>query len=80
MMGKPAPHMFLNATEALGVKAEECIGVEDAEAGIKAIKAAGMFVVGVGAMDKTHAADIIFKSPEELDLYKIIEAYELWRI
>jgi beta-phosphoglucomutase len=77
--GKPAPDIFLNASEVLMVKPEECIGVEDAEVGIEAIKAAGMFAVGVGTEDKMYGADIIFASPEGLNLDRILEAYELWR-
>ncbi len=77
--GKPAPDIFLNAAEVLMFKPEECIGVEDAEVGIEAIKAAGMFAVGVGTNDKMYGADIIFASPGRLDLDRILEAYELWR-
>lgn len=77
--GKPAPDIFLNAAEVLNVKPEECVGIEDAEVGIMAIKSAGMFAVGVGAPDKMYGADIVFDSPEKLDLNKISKAYELWR-
>lgn len=47
--GKPDPEIFLAAAEALGVRPEDCVGVEDARAGIEAINAAGMVSVGVGA-------------------------------
>lgn len=77
--GKPAPDIFLNAARVLNVKPQECVGIEDAEAGIMAIKSAGMFSVGVGAPDKMYGADIVFDSPEKLDLNKISKAYELWR-
>ena len=40
--GKPAPDIFLKAAELLHVKPEQCIGIEDAYAGIESIKAAGM--------------------------------------
>jgi beta-phosphoglucomutase len=46
--GKPDPEIFLMAAEHLGVPPEASIGVEDAVAGIRAIKAAGMYAVGVG--------------------------------
>jgi beta-phosphoglucomutase len=46
--GKPDPEIFFRAAEALGVPLEDCAGVEDARAGIAAIKAAGMFAVGIG--------------------------------
>ena len=47
--GKPDPEIFLTAAEQLGVRFENCIGVEDARAGIQAIKEAGMVAVGVGS-------------------------------
>ncbi|WP_196156975.1 beta-phosphoglucomutase [Reinekea sp. G2M2-21] len=45
---KPAPDIFLYAAYGLGVHPENCIAFEDAVAGLKAIKAAGMFAVSVG--------------------------------
>lgn len=46
--GKPHPEIFLTAAEHLGVAPEQCLGVEDAVAGVASIKAAGMFALGVG--------------------------------
>ena len=40
--GKPHPDLFLLAARKLGVRAEDCIVVEDSEAGIEAARAAGM--------------------------------------
>lgn len=45
--GKPDPEIFLRAASALGVPPAECIGVEDAKAGVLAIRAAGMYALGV---------------------------------
>lgn len=45
---KPAPDIFLAAAEQVGVAIDETIGIEDAYAGIQALKAAGSFPVGVG--------------------------------
>lgn len=42
---KPDPDMFLHAAEREGVAPEECIVVEDSEAGLKAGVAAGMKVI-----------------------------------
>ena len=52
--GKPDPEIFLTAAERLGVRLEDCVGIEDARAGIEAIKAARMIAVGVGR-DLPHA-------------------------
>jgi beta-phosphoglucomutase len=46
--GKPDPEIFLSAAEQLGVRFEDCAGIEDAKAGIEAIRAARMVSVGVG--------------------------------
>lgn len=46
--GKPDPEIFLRAAELLGTRRQDSIVIEDAEAGITAAKAAGMFAVGIG--------------------------------
>ncbi len=45
--GKPAPDIFLEAAQRLGVAPERCLVLEDAPAGITAAQAAGMAVVVV---------------------------------
>jgi beta-phosphoglucomutase len=45
---KPHPEIFLNAAASLGVAPGDCLGVEDAVAGVASIKSAGMFALGVG--------------------------------
>lgn len=46
--GKPKPDIFLLAAKNIGVRAEECIGIEDAIAGVQAIQLSGAMPVGVG--------------------------------
>ncbi|POP44365.1 beta-phosphoglucomutase [Superficieibacter electus] len=46
---KPDPEIFLAACDGLGVSAQRCIGIEDAQAGIDAINACGMHSIGIGA-------------------------------
>ena len=41
--GKPAPDIYLEAARRLGVPPAECVAIEDSEAGIQSIAAAGMF-------------------------------------
>ncbi len=43
---KPAPDTFLAAAEALGVRPDQCVVVEDSHNGVLAAKAAGMYCVG----------------------------------
>ncbi len=71
--GKPAPDIFLNAADALGVEPDRCVVVEDATAGVQAAKAAGMRCIGVarvGDDDLLHAAgaDWVVRSLDEVDL------------
>ncbi|MGL4624357.1 MAG: beta-phosphoglucomutase [Culicoidibacterales bacterium] len=77
--GKPNPEIFLRAAKALGVDPQACIGVEDAEAGIEAIKAANMFAVGVGtpAVMQAAGADYVVAQTSELDFTKIIAKFAL---
>jgi len=46
---KPDPEVFRIAAMRLGISPEECLVVEDAEAGVEAGSAAGMSVLAVGA-------------------------------
>jgi beta-phosphoglucomutase len=46
---KPDPEVFLKAAEMLGLKAEDCLVVEDAEAGIDAAIAGGFHNAGIGS-------------------------------
>ncbi|MBR4669900.1 MAG: beta-phosphoglucomutase [Butyrivibrio sp.] len=65
---KPFPDIFLDCINSLGVAPNDAIGVEDAEAGIAAIKAAGMKAVGVGSSAQMHEADVILGSTSELSM------------
>jgi beta-phosphoglucomutase family hydrolase len=62
--GKPAPDIFLLAAERLGIAAADCTVIEDAAAGVRGAKAAGMRVIGLrspgsGAQDLGEADAII---------------------
>ena len=46
--GKPDPAIFLECARLLGVRPESCLGIEDAQVGIDAIRSAGMAAVAVG--------------------------------
>jgi len=56
-IGKPDPAPYLHAAKELGVDVRECIVIEDAEAGVKSGKAAGMKVVAVRNKN-THGQDL----------------------
>jgi len=71
--GKPEPDIFLKAAELLGLKPAECIGVEDAEAGVKAIKRAEMFAIAIRDANILKQADIVFKETSSLTYEEIIK-------
>ncbi len=63
---KPDPESYLLAAQKLGVLPEDCVVLEDAEAGVRAAKAAGMRVIGVtnnGGQDLS-LADILVNNLE----------------
>jgi beta-phosphoglucomutase len=62
--GKPDPEIFLTALEQLGVRWEDAVGIEDAPAGVEAIKAARMAAVGVGT--DLPGADLLVTNPAAL--------------
>jgi len=70
--GKPAPDTFVYAARLLGVDAKRAIGVEDAIAGVEAIRAAGYgLVVGVdragqAAVLRQHGASLVVRDLGEL--------------
>jgi beta-phosphoglucomutase len=54
---KPHPEIFLNAAQTLGVAPVDCLGVEDAVAGVASIKSAGMVALGIGNAEVLTQAD-----------------------
>jgi sugar-phosphatase len=70
-VGKPDPAGYLLAAERLGVRPAECLAVEDAPAGVRAARAAGMFVVAVTTShppDDLREADAVIESLTELEV------------
>lgn len=54
---KPAPDIFVYAAGLVHVPTSACLGIEDADAGVEAIKAAGMRALGIGPKERFHKAD-----------------------
>ena len=69
---KPEPDIFLSASEQIGVWYTDCVGVEDAKAGIEAIKKAGMRSVGIGSVNELSEADVVLKNTKELT-FEVLE-------
>lgn len=56
---KPDPEIFRCAAAALGVDPAACLGIEDAQAGVAAIKSAGMAALGIGDARVLREADAV---------------------
>lgn len=59
---KPNPEVFLKAADFLGVEPAACIGIEDAVAGVVAIREAGMYAIAVGSDAGLAQAEILLPS------------------
>ena len=70
---KPHPEIFLRTAEKLGVKPEDCVVLEDAEAGVEAALAAGMKCIGIGSPDLLNKAHKIFAKTAEFNLLTLRE-------
>ncbi|MFN4896842.1 MAG: beta-phosphoglucomutase [Pseudomonadota bacterium] len=70
--GKPDPEIFLKAAAGLGVHPSHCVGLEDAHAGIAAIKGAGMYAVGIGAHLHDAPCDWRVEETSEISLDEIV--------
>ncbi len=57
-LGKPDPEIFETAAAALDLPVDDCVGIEDAEAGVAAIRGAGMPSVAVGTSATLSQADV----------------------
>lgn len=75
--GKPAPDIFLNAADFFNLSSEDCMGIEDAKAGIEAINSAGMLSIGIGDAEVLKDADYIYNSTK--DSYSYFETLTLVR-
>lgn len=64
--GKPAPDIFLDVVTAFGLAPAQCVGVEDAFAGVTAIKAAGIYAIGIGDGSILAQADEVMPTPKTL--------------
>jgi beta-phosphoglucomutase len=74
---KPFPDIFIKCAEKLVVRPEECIGIEDAKAGVQAIKAANMKAIGIGTVDQMKNADLILDSTVLLSLDLIKDTFNM---
>lgn len=69
--GKPDPFIYLKCCEALGVDPRECVGIEDTDKEVAALKAAGAKAIAVTLTNRKEYdfsnADLVVKTLEEVD-------------
>jgi len=70
--GKPNPEIFLLAAIRLNIKPENCLVVEDADAGIEAAIRGGMAVLGVGPAYNNKNASFRARTLADIDLLSVI--------
>lgn len=71
--GKPEPDLFVYAAGLVKVLVADCLGVEDADAGIEAIKSAGMQALGIGPQERFHRADKVLPTLENKHLQDLLD-------
>ena len=69
--GKPAPDIFIAAAEAINLKPQDCVGIEDSIAGITAINKSGALSVGVGSKTDLKDAKLLFPKTAALNYDQI---------
>lgn len=68
---KPDPEIFLAAAAGLDLAPADCLGVEDAAAGIASIRAAGMTALGIGQVEALADADRLLPDIAAFDIKQI---------
>jgi beta-phosphoglucomutase len=77
--GKPEPEIFERAARLLNLPPQECVGIEDARAGVQAIVSSGMFAVGVGDSTQLKEANLVFPNTKSIRLNTILSMASSWQ-
>lgn len=78
--GKPAPDIFIAAAEAINLKPQDCVGIEDSIVGITAINKSGALSVGVGSKTDLKDAKLLFPKTAALNYDQIETAWEKFNL
>lgn len=73
-LSKPDPEVFLKGAQALNVVPENCVVFEDAASGVRAGKAGGFSVVGLGDEAVLGGADWVLPTMQGLTLERLCTA------
>lgn len=69
--GKPDPEIYTKGAQLLNLDPAQCVGLEDAAAGVQAINAAGETSLGIGDATELGAADMVFADTSLVTLANI---------
>lgn len=67
LQSKPSPDIFKSAMNHFKLSPKECIGIEDAIAGVKAIKRARMISIGIGDKKTLSEADYVYNNIKSIE-------------
>jgi len=70
---KPDPEVFLKGAKDLGLKPEECIVFEDAQAGVEAAINGGMPCVGIGSEDNLKGAGFVMPGFDGIGFDEVVK-------
>ncbi|WP_078556257.1 beta-phosphoglucomutase [Bacillus alkalicellulosilyticus] len=74
---KPDPEIILYAADRLGVPYQQCVAIEDSEAGMKAIKSTPMFSIGIGSNTEVKQADWHVQDTKEITYKQLVNRYDM---
>lgn len=72
--GKPDPEIYATAARLMRLPVTQVAGIEDAQAGIQAINAAGEFSIGIG--QQLTNCDVNFAATADVTLDKLLQTVE----
>lgn len=75
--GKPAPDIYLVAAAALNLNPQDCVGFEDAIAGVQAINDAHAVSIGIGNEKEVGQAARRFDSTADVNYSDVLETWSL---
>lgn len=70
---KPDPEVFLIGAQALGLRPNECLVFEDAEAGVEAAHNAKMKCIGIGSPDILNEADLVVSGLDQISVEQAVD-------
>lgn len=70
--GKPAPDIYLEALRLLATAPEEAVGIEDSSAGVRALKAAGMWAIAAPSPGFPLPEDVVALADRYIDSLEAI--------